>query len=317
MKLIKRITNRIDYLKDKILDRFEQTTTRITFQRLNGASLYSIVYFFAQGIRKSSISLRAAAISFAFTLALFPGSMFLLALLPYIPIPGLQESIIQTLADLMPENAFEVVQSAIVDTLVHQRVDVLSVGFLFSVYFASEGLMMIMGAFNQSTHAIETRSGFKRRLTALLLVVVLSFTIIISTATLIFSTFLLQFLIEHNLITAQVNVALVYVGQWIILFIMALVSFSLIYFLAPAKRGGLSFFSVGSFSATILALIAARIFTFFIENFGRYNEIYGSLGTVLIILVWININSLVLLLGFEINGSIFDAKKKAEKLQAG
>ena len=286
---------------------------KIILPGFKGIALYDVGIFFIDGMKKSSITLRANAISYSFIIAFVPAVLFLFTLIPYIPIAGLEDSIMLTLQEVIPKEAFVVLRSTIQDIISNQQTGLLSISFLISLYFASNGVLAIMNAFNQSSHSIESRNVIKKQLVAFLLVFILALNMIVSGAALAISSFILYFIEDKGLISSNFTLFLLTAGEWVIILLTSLIAFSSIYYLAPAKKRIFPFFSPGSFVASFLSVIAFKVFTIFIENFSNYNKFYGSLGTLIMIIVWINLTALMLLIGFELNASIYVASKNGKK----
>ncbi len=276
-----------------------------------GASLYDVGLFFIRGMQKSSISLRANSISYSFIIAFVPAVLFLFTLIPYFPIKGLEESIMMTLKETIPEEAFVLLRSTIEDIITNQQTGLLSISFLVTLYFASSGVLAIMNAFNHSSHSIESRTSVKKQLVALVLVFILAINMIVSGAALAISSIVLYYIESKGIISNDFTYFLLNTGQWIIILLTSLVAFSSIYYLAPAKKRVFPFFSAGSIIASFLSVISFKLFTIFINNFTNYNKFYGSLGAMIMIIVWINLTALMLLIGFELNASIYEASKNS------
>jgi membrane protein len=283
---------------------------KILLPGFRGVPLYDVGLFFLKGARKSSISVRANAITYSFIIAFVPAVLFLFTLIPFFPIDNLHENIMKTLKEIAPQEVYIYLESTIQDIVTQQQAQLLSISFLISVYFATNGVIAIMNAFNQSSHSIETRTNIKKRLVSLFLVFILAVNIIISAGALAMSSYFVYFIEEKGMISNDFTYFLLTTGQWIIILLTSLVAFSSIYYMAPAKRGIFPFFSAGSVIASFLSVVTFRVFTIFIENFSDYNRFYGSLGTMIMIIVWINLTALMLLIGFELNASIYEAKKK-------
>jgi membrane protein len=282
---------------------------KIVLPGFKGVSLYEVGLFFISGMKKSSISLRANAISYSFIIAFVPAVLFLFTLIPYIPIADLDENIMLTLQEVIPKDAFILLRSTIEDIITNQQTGLLSISFLVSLYFAGSGVIAIMNAFNQSSHSIESRTALKKQLIALLLVFILAVNMIVSGAAIALSSILLYFMEGKGIISDNFTLLLLTAGQWVIILLTSLIAFSCIYYLAPAKKRIFPFFSPGSVIASFLSVITFKVFTVFIENFSNYNKFYGSLGTMIMIIVWINLTALMLLIGFELNASIYTASK--------
>lgn len=285
---------------------------RIKLPGFHGVPLYDVLSFFYRGIKESSISLRANSITYSFIIAFVPAILFLFTLIPYVPISNLDQIILDTLKEILPSAAYLTVFKTIEDIVTHQQTGLLSISFLISIYFASNGVISIMSAFNHSSHSIETRTNVKKRLVSLLLVFILAMSIIISGGSLALSSYFLYFIQEKGMIGDNSTLIMLNAGKWITILLTSLLSFSSIYYLAPAKRGSFPFFSAGSVVASVSSVIAFKIFTVFIENFSKVNTFYGSLGTLIVILMWINLTALMLLIGFELNASIYEARKNGD-----
>jgi len=274
-----------------------------------GVPLYDVGLFFVRGMKKSSISLRANSISYSFIIAFVPAVLFLFALIPYIPITDLEKNIMLSLQEVIPNEAFILLKSTIEDIITNQLTGLLSISFLISLYFASNGVIAIMNAFNQSSHSIESRTALKKYMVSFLLVFILALNMIVSGAALAFTSILLYYMEEKGIIGDSSTLFLLQAGQWIIILLTSLIAFSSIYYLAPAKKRVFPFFSAGSIIASLLSVVSFKLFTVFINNFSNYNRFYGSLGAMIMIIVWINLTALMLLIGFELNASIYMAKQ--------
>lgn len=282
---------------------------KIVLPGFKGACLYDVGLFFIHGMKKSSISLRANSISYSFIIAFVPAVLFLFTLIPYIPVRGLEDSIMQTLKEVIPNEAFVVLRSTIEDIITRQQTGLLSISFLISLYFASNGVFAIMNAFNQSSHSIESRTVIKKQLISILLVFILALNMIVSGAALALSSVFIYFMEQKGFLGNTLTMFLLQAGEWVIILLTSLIAFSSIYYLAPAKKRIFPFFSAGSVLASFLSVISFKMFSIFIENFSNYNKFYGSLGTLIMIIVWINLTALMLLIGFELNASIYAASR--------
>lgn len=272
------------------------------FQKL---PLYDVAIFFFKGMQKGALPMRASAVAFSFFLAVFPSIIFIFTLIPYIPIENFQEKLLGLLAEFMPHNAYEATKGTIMDIVTNQRGGLLSIGFISALYFSTNGFNALITAFNNTYHEIETRTPFQQRLVSILLVIISTLLMTIAIGLIIFSEFALNYIFEKG----QLSYYLILIGQWIILFglFYSLISFT--YFLGPSRKTRWRFASAGSMFATVLSVIMSVGFAYYVNNFGQYNKLYGSIGTLIVVLLWIYFNSLVVLLGFELNASIHQAKQ--------
>ena len=288
---------------------FLSLAKRIVLPGFQGISLYDTGVYFIKGAQQGSLPLRANAITYSFILAFVPAILFLFTLIPYIPVEGLQENILDIIEEIMPIKAYELIHKTIEDIITRGQSGLLSVSFLLSIFYASSGIFAIMNAFNQTSHSIETRTNFKKRIVSLLLVIILGMTVIISAGSMVFSSFIFYKMEIQGIIGDNLTLFVLNAGQWLTILLTSMIAFSCIYYFAPAKRGIFHFFSPGSVLASFLSVIAFKIFVIFINQFSHVNTFYGSLGTLIVILMWINLTAFMLLIGFELNASIFEAKK--------
>lgn len=277
-----------------------------------GQSIYDVLRFFYIGIMEGNVTSRAASVSFSFFLALFPGIIFLFTLIPYIPVEGFQEVLFQTLAEVMPPNTFESAESTIDDIINNKRGDLLSFGFIAALIFATNGTNALINNFNSGVHQFKTRGFWRQELVALLLTLLLSVLFIIGIALIIFTEGFTDWLIQLKVIPAEIR-SYLRLGRNVSLIAVIFFSISLLYYFGPADRRLFRFFSPGSILATILILIGSELFSFYINNFNQYNKLYGSIGTLLIIMLWIYLNSIFLIVGYEFNAGIAAARRNEIK----
>ena len=288
---------------------FLQLSKKLTIPGFDGLPLYDVARFFFQGISKGSLASRASSIAFSFFLAIFPMIIVFFTLIPFIPIPNFQNLVLNFINNIVPDQAEIFIQSTLVDIIQRPRGKLLSLTFILAIIFATNGFHSIIEAFNNTYHTIETRSWIKQKLISSLLFLIISFILIISILLLTTSTLFLDFLVEKKILTSIITVYLLILGKWIILIGMFFFTISFIYYLGPAKSSKFRFISAGSSLATFLTLITTLGFNFYVSNFSSYNALYGSIGTLLIVLIWIYFNAIILFIGFELNASIHIARR--------
>lgn len=286
-----------------------QQTRKVVLPGFDGLPLYDVASFFFRGIHKGALTTRASSLSFNFFLALFPSVIFLFTLIPYVPIHHFQDHLLGIIQDILPKTAYKATQTTIEDIIKHKRGGLFSVGFLFALYFSTNGIHAMMESFNKTYHEIETRFPWKQRLISIMLTILLSFLLFTAIALLIGSESTLRYFVKIGLLKSKITYFMISSGKWIIIIAFFLCAISFLYYFGPAKRKRFRFISAGSTLATMLSLAMSLGFAYFVNNFGRYNKLYGSIGTLVVILLWIYFNSIVLLIGFELNASIDNAKK--------
>lgn len=273
--------------------------------------IYEVGVFFFKSITKSSIGIRAAATSYNILLSIFPGIVFFFTIIPYIPIPGFQDSLLHLMEDIIPSGIYSVVENVIFDIVTRPRGGLLSLGLVLMFLFATNGINSLIDAFNKSIYVEENRSQLKQRIISLMLFVVLFLLIIVAIVLLAIGPKFIKFILQNEVVNIQYKFYfyLIYVLKWIVILALCFFTISFLYYFAPAKSTRFRFISPGATLATIMAVIATLLFNYYLENFARYNVLYGSIGTLIIIMVWINFNISILLIGYELNMSIKSAGK--------
>ena len=279
----------------------------------DGVPFYDVIGFFFRGIVHGAITTRAASLSFSFFLALFPTILFFFTIIPYIPVSGFQQILMDAIKGFLPPNTFIEVQTIIEDIVVRKNGGWLSLSFIMALIFSTNGTSAIIDVFNQTYHSIESRSYLKQRVVAVFLVVIMSLLVITSVVMISIGSNIFHFLYEKGIIKDQFTVYLMIFLKWIISLSLVFFSFSFVYYLAPAKKRHFRFFSAGSTLATILFVISTLGFNYYVSNFSQYNALYGSIGTIIILMLWIYFNSIILLIGFELNASIYNAREVVQR----
>lgn len=272
-------------------------------------TLYHLFYHFQQSIADGKLTTRAASVSFKFFLALFPGILFLFTIIPLIPIANFYPTLMLTMKDIIPEKLFPLAEQTIADIVGRKQTGLLSVGFIMAFYFSSSSFISIISSFNQSVNITETRSGFEKRVISIVLMIASTIMMIVAIALMTLGQDTMIWLTENGFIRFQGSFSLFHFFRWSLLAFVIYLTISMIYYIAPAKRIGFRFFSFGSLLSTLFLMANAWGFGFFIKYFSAHNALYGSVGTLLLLLLYIYYNAIVLLVGFELNASFLAAKK--------
>ena len=271
--------------------------------------MYDLISHFKPGISQGSLSTRASSISFKFFLALFPAIIFIFTITPLIPLEGFYNNLMLALEELVPEQLFPFIENTISDIVSRRQAGLLSFGFLLALYFSSSSFIGLISSFNQSINIDETRSPLQQRVISILLVIISTILIIIAISIMILGQDTVQWLNEQGYIRTHVSYFFLPAIRWGILFALIYTTISMIYFIAPSRKAGFKFFSVGSLIATLCLVALAWGFGYFIKYFSAHNVLYGSIGTLLLLLLYIYYNATILLVGFELNASIHVARK--------
>ena len=275
----------------------------------DGIPLYDVALFFWKGIVDGAITTRASAIAFNFILAIFPAIIFVFTLIPYIPIAHFQQQLLNLLQSILPHNAFLAIEGTIENIVTQPRGGLLSFGFFAAFFFSTNGIVSVITAFNGTIHTIETRSWINQRMVALILAIILTFLTTFSVALITLSQTLMKFMVKSGYLQSNLTYYLLLGGKWLIICALFFFSYAFLFYLAPARRTKFRFISAGGTLATILTIITTIGFSYYINNFGQYNTLYGSIGTLVVVMLSFYFNSLILLIGFELNVSIWRARR--------
>jgi membrane protein len=321
IKLAHKLTDYFHLRRNQLLKSSSVTSSEKYLRRLiipgfDGMPVYDVAAFFIRGLQKGAISMRAAAFSYNFFLALFPAIIFFFTIIPYIPIAGFQDNLLELLQNFIPKKAYDAVEETLFDIVKRPRGGLLSLGFIMAIYFSTNGIHSLIVAFNQTRHTIETRSWIKQRLISVILVFILSLLVIIAIVLITLGPVALDFLVKHDMLRDSFSYYLIIAGKWIVSSAMLFFAFSFLYYLAPAAESRFRFISAGSTLSTVLTILASVGFNYYVNSISRYNSLYGSIGTLIIIMVWIFFNAMIVLIGFELNVSIRNAKRRYSRRPA-
>ncbi len=303
----KRLVN----IGEKITERAE----KITLPFFDRVPLYDVAVFFWKSIYSGAITTRASAIAFSFFMALFPFVIFLFTLIPLIHIKNFnfQNELFQLIYELVPPGVFDTIEGPIDEIINKVHGEWFSVGFFLALIFSTNGLASMMSAFDATVNSIYRRTWISQRITAIIMLFVLSFLLTLAIALLTGGQALIRLLENKEILQDHFTVYILTIGKWIVIIALFFFAYSFLYYMAPAKKTKWRFISAGGTISTALSLIAIAGFSYYINNFSQYNALYGSLGTLLIVLLLIYVMSVILLVGFELNASIYSARTKNDE----
>jgi len=277
----------------------------IRLRNLNNASLYDIGRFFVSELSNANLLERADVVTFNFIQAIPPTLLFLFSLIPYLPLGNTETTILKTLKLVTPnDKTYNTIQSFLTDFMHKQHHNVLSFGVLLTLWYASNGMMAVMKSFDSSLSLYQERKWFQRRWTAIKLTLMLMLVLLVTIAVLIIQSKdinKLLLMVFHSVVAVRVL-------SYIILIALVFVTHSLIYTYGPSLRHKSKFISVGSVFATVVSLLGTALFFFLVNNFLNYNKVYGSIGSFIAFIAWLWYNTVILLVGYQLNVSILLGK---------
>jgi membrane protein len=286
----------------------------IVLPGFDGMPLYDVLEFFFRGLFKGVITYRAAAIAFNFFLALIPFVLFIVTLIPFVTTPYWQVDLLDLLDEIIPASVYNLFESTLIEIVSRPSSGVLSIVSLLAIYFSVNGIDAILEGFNQSFHQTEIWPWWKQKVQAFFLMMALSFLVFVSMSLLGFGKDIINLLETRGVITGKLTLLALVALQWLIIILSILLSISLLYYFGQIKDREINkyrFFSPGSILATTLFVFGGVLLKMYFENFSRYNLLYGSIGSLIILLIWLYYNAIILLIGFELNASIRKSRSEA------
>jgi membrane protein len=294
---------------------------------LKGMSIYDLIEMYILGIVNGALGTRASAIAFSVFLALFPLIIFILTLVPYI-IPYVQvgtgdldAEILVFIESFLPSSTGEYFGDIFLQIKNQKHGGLMSSSFLLSIFLMANGVSAIFSGFETSYHIEFNRSYFKQYLYALMIGLVLSLLLIIGVVVyLYFEYYILTTLTDminnsSQVIRSSEDLYIISVIKVLFYFVLFYLIVFILYNFGTMETRSVKFFSIGAAMTSILFILTSYFFGFYIDNFSRYNELYGALGGLLILMLYIWLNSIILLLGFELNVSVSSLKKTSESNQ--
>lgn len=291
---------------------------RIKLPGFQGISLWEVIFFFLYSLRRGLIGIRAGAVAFHFFLALIPFGLVLVVLTNYTPGIELEADIGPVISSLIPDQLFEKFMSGLEQYENSSVSSLISFGFLMALYFTSNGFSVLIKAFNNSKMDFKKREKWWS-------VRLLSFGYVVSFIVAIFITFYILIFVRKGMVlwaesstfVADYFDQIYIITDFLFLGFLVYCGISLMYHFGPKVRTGFHFFSPGATLAFLLVVIISVLYELYVTYFANYNELYGSLGTIIMMMLWIYMISFALLIGFELNASIQGAlqNKKLNNLE--
>lgn len=297
------------------LEGFQSWLRQFSLPGFQGVSVFFVILFFIRGFQKGTLVTRASAIAFNIMIAILPSMIFLFTLIPFIPIENFQTALLEFFYEILPQNAFILLENTLIQVITEKSGGLLLLMFLATLLFSTNGIHALINAFNVSTHEFQTRSWISQRVTSLFLIFLIAIMMAVSILIILIGKTALTKLVEMNVIELNFNYYLLSIAKWIIFLALIYFVIASLYYEIPADKEGWTFFSPGSIVATLLFVLSSLGFSIFVNNFGQFNKLYGSIGTLMVILIWLYFNSINLLIGFELNVSIRTANRNKDFLK--
>ncbi|GAB3664461.1 YihY/virulence factor BrkB family protein [Echinicola sediminis] len=298
-----------------ILDKLDKQAKKLRSIHLKNPdqNLYDVGKIFLHQLRKDEIDDRANAVAFNFTVALFPLILFLLNMLPFIELffPEITpENILLFIKEVMPPSLYKGTEPTVLDIISRPRQGMLSFGFFLALFLATNGVASLMSAFNACYRTKENRGYLQTRAIAVGIVLLLILDICAAVLVMIFGNKMLVFLTEYGVVSNTILYYMVASLRFFALLLLFMIATSFIFRFAPAVHDKWHFFSYGSTTAGLLITLGFYLFSYYLNNFASYNKLYGSIGTMIALMLWLLITSYIILICFEINVSLDKAAER-------
>jgi membrane protein len=279
----------------------------------DGAPLDMVVKMTVKGLfGRGVLVTRASAIAFNMLMALLPATIFLFTLIPFIPIPNFQAELIKLFENILPVTAYSFLEGTIIDVITNRSGLLLVSMFIATIIFSTNGIHALMHAFNVSAHGFQSRTWIQQRKIAVFLLMVILLMFITAGVLIILNRSVVDRMVASGVLRISFVFYLVMTFKWILIVAMLFFAISTLYYLVPAKKKDFRYISPGSILATGLFILTSLGFSAYVNDFGQYNKLYGTIGTLIVILIWLYLNSIALLVGFELNVSIKAASAELE-----
>lgn len=278
---------------------------------LLGMSLYDVLEMYVTGIAKGALATRAGAISYSFFMSLFPFILFVLNLLPIITFIEYEADVLPFLEDVLPSSTVAVFENTIANIFEKERVGLLSTSFIFSMFLMANGVNALFSGFQNSYHTKITANFVKQYITAFCVALLLALFLFLAVIAIpLVEVYVIQNLEDFGVISDELIG--MQVAKYIIFTVMFYTIIAMFYYFGSPGKNSRAYFTPGAALSTVLFLITTYLFGVYVENFAQYNELYGSIGAILILMLYIWLNSNILLLGYELNASLLTLRRKAE-----
>ncbi|MFC4636505.1 YihY/virulence factor BrkB family protein [Dokdonia ponticola] len=288
----------------KLYRSFVDILNKIHLPGFGGMTLFNLIETYAIGIVRGTLSSRAGSIAYSFFMALFPALLFLLNLIPIVPVPGFQDKFMGFIYDLIPRQSLLFFEPVFADISQNPRTGLLSFGAIFALILMTNGINAIFSGFEGSFNVHINRGFFRQYSVALGVAIVLALLLVTTITVLIYFEYVLHMLRDREMVSDRTDVFLLSIGSYLFFVSMIYTAVATLYYFGTKHGRRSKFFSPGALMTTVLFMLTTYLFGIYIDNFSNYNELYGSIGALLIMMLYIWLNSNLLLLGFELNAAL-------------
>lgn len=301
----------IEKIKDKLehyRKRLESVLRLIVIPGFGGVPLYDVLVYFIRGFTQVNLIDRAAAVAFYVFLALFPTILFLFTLIPYFPLQGVTTSVLEALHDILPPGTYDSVSSTINEIMSIEHGGLMSIGLLLAFYFSTSAVSSFFRGFNMGDNEYGQVSFMKQQIYSILVMLMFVALLLLSIVLMTLGQKLLPVLFTKIHLYKGITVFMINLVRWLIVIFALIIAMSLLYHFGNPHSKRFKLFTPGSLLFTGLFIVGTILFNFYISNISTYNLLYGSIGGLIIFVIWIYFNCILVLIGYELNKSIAKAQ---------
>ena len=301
---IEKIKGKLEHYRKRL----ESVLRLIVIPGFGGVPLYDVLVYFIRGFTQVNLIDRAAAVAFYVFLALFPTILFLFTLIPYFPLQGVTTSVLEALHDILPPGTYDSVSSTINEIMSIEHGGLMSIGLLLAFYFSKSAVSSFFRGFNMGDKEFGQVSFFKEQIYSILVMLMFVVLLLLSLVLMTLGQKLLPILFTKIHLYKGITVFMINLVRWLIVIFALIVAMSLLYYFGNPRSKKFKLFTPGSLLFTGLFIVGTILFNFYISNISTYNLLYGSIGGLIIFVIWIYFNCILVLIGYELNKSIAKAQ---------
>lgn len=299
---------KIKELIQRVRSRTESVLRLIVIPGFGGVPLYDVLVYFVRGFTQVNLIDRAAAVAFNVFLALFPMILFLFTLIPYFPLQGVTTSVLEALQDILPPGTYDSVSSTINEIMSIEHGGLMSIGLLLAFYFSTSAVSSFFRGFNMGDNEYGQVSFMKQQIYSILVMLMFVALLLLSIVLMTLGQKLLPVFFTKIHLYKGITVFMINLVRWLIVIFALIIAMSLLYHFGNPHSKRFKLFTPGSLLFTGLFIVGTILFNFYISNISTYNLLYGSIGGLIIFVIWIYFNCILVLIGYELNKSIAKAQ---------
>ena len=273
----------------------------------------TVMRLFGKSLVKGILFQRAAAMTYRFFIAVIPMAMALFSILSFMG-ESMQQHVLNVFQYIIPHYAWPVANQMLTEVLSRQSSSLVWIFLAMGLYFSVIAINSFLNSLRSSYYEVPTRNLFKQLFISLQIFVIFVAVVCAIIVIFVLTSRLLKYIDTHTLNNVVLYSNAVSVSRWLLIFVAVYFLISMLYYFVPADKRNYRFFSAGSSVATILLVIILGVVDFYFSDFADYNFVFGSMGALITVLLWIYWNAIVILACFDLNVSVAEAKKNTQQI---